>query len=484
MNLKFNPFEKFTGSDRLRSPLFLSGLFLLLAFSALVTANLGIIGGFAFLLLPFGFTYLYLLFRHPIIGLYSAVALGFVLLGVGRYIKNVPIGLAMDGILILTYIGLFFNKFRDKINWTPAKKDITVLAAIWFAYSIFQILNPEARSFAAWFSGRGVGLYMFLMIPLTLLFIDNERKLNLFFLIWGVFSILVTLKGIMQIRFGVDAWERAWLDEGNFKTHIIFGQLRAFSFLSDAGQFGANQAYSGVVASIFSMAMKDWRKKLFFILVALLAFYGMIVSGTRGAISIPLVGFTLFFILRKNKTVMVTGFLMLVVVFYFFKFTTIGQGNYQIRRMRTAFDPNDASFQVRLENQRKLKTYMATRPFGGGVGHGGVKAQRYLPDAYLSQVPTDSGYVLIWVELGIVGLLLFLAILFYVIITSSYRIMFRIRDPILKLKMIALASGMFGIMVANYGNAVLGQMPTSMLIYTSMALLMNMNSFDKKESEL
>lgn len=44
--------------------------------------------------------------------------------------------------------------------------------------------------------------------------------------------------------------------------------------------------------------------------------------------------------------------------------------------------------------------------------------------------------------------------------------------------MAALIAGMFGIMVANYGNAVLGQMPTSMLIYTSMALMLNSEKFD------
>lgn len=483
MRASNNPFEKLTGSDQLRSPVMFAGLFVLLAFSALVTAKIGLIGGLVFLSLPFVFAYLFLLFRMPVIGLYSAIVLGFVLLGIGRYVKGVPIGLAMDGMLYLTFIALFFNKFQDKIDWRPAWKDITILSAIWFAYSVLQILNPEAKSFEAWFSGRGVGMYMFLLVTLTLLFIDSERKLNLFFYIWAVFSVLVTLKGIMQIQFGVDAWEKAWLDEGNFKTHILFGKLRAFSFLSDAGQFGANQAYSGVVAGIMSMAMKDWRKKLFFIAVSLLSFYGMVISGTRGAISIPAAGFALFFILRKNKMVLISGFIMMVAVFYFFKFTTIGQGNDQIRRMRTAFDPNDASFQVRLENQRILKTYMASRPFGGGIGHGGVKAQKYLPNAFLSQVPTDSGYVLVWVEMGIVGLLLLLFILFYVIVTSSFRIMFRIRDPILKLKMAALTCGMSGIMVANYGNAVLGQMPTSMLIYISMALLMNMKSFDTKDTE-
>jgi hypothetical protein len=478
-----NPFEQITGSGRIQSISTLAFLGFLLALSAWITSLTGIVAGMAFIVLPFVFLYLYLLFRNPIIGLYTAISLGFILLGIGRYISGIPIGLAMDGILILTLIALIFNRFYEKIDWTPAKKDITLLAVIWFGYALFQIVNPEARSFSAWFSGRGISFYMLLLIPLTLLFIDSDRKLNLFFYIWGFFALLVTLKGIMQLKVGVDPWEQAWLNEGNFKTHILFGKLRAFSFLSDAGQFGANQAYSAVVATIVAMSQTKWRSKLFFIVVALAGFYGMIISGTRGAISIPLAGFTAFFVLRKNKTIMLTGFFLLITVFIFFKYTTIGQGNYQIRRMRTAFDPNDASLQVRLENQRLLKSYMASRPFGGGIGHGGVKAQKYLPNAYLSQIPTDSGYVLIWVEQGIVGLLLHLFILFYVVGKSSYLIMFRIRDPILKLKMAALTSGMFGIMVANYGNAVLGQMPTSILIYTSMALILNSEKLDKIKTE-
>ena len=475
-----NPFDSATGSDRLQSPGYLLLLVVLVAASALVTSKMGLVGGLGLLVLPFVFLYFYLLFWKPIIGLYTALVFGFVLLGIGRYARGVQVGLAMDGILVLTYLALIFNRFNDRVNWAPAKKDITLLSAIWFGYTIFEVVNPEARSMAAWFSGRGIGLYMMLIVPLTLLFVDTNRKLNIIFVLWGLFSLLATLKGIMQVNFGVDPWESQWLNDGNAKTHILFGRLRAFSFLSDAGQFGANQAYSAVVAAIVSMAQKDWKSKLFFLIVAVFGLYGMVISGTRGAMSVPLAGFATFFFLRKNKGVMIAGFFVLLLVFVFFKYTSIGQGNAQIRRMRTAFDPNDASLQVRLANQRKLKTYLASRPFGGGVGHGGVKAQRYLPNAYLSQVATDSGYVLVWVELGVVGLVLNLIILFYAVIKSSYQVMFRIRDPMLKLKMAALTSGMVGIMVANYGNAVLAQMPTSVLIYTSMALMLNSETFDTK----
>lgn len=473
-----NPFEYTAGSSRLENPRFMLGLFMGVAIFGLAVAKLGFIGIGMFVGIFLMLVYTYLLFVHPIVGLYSIIVFSFFVLGIGRYVKNVQFGLGVDGILLVTYLALVMNKFREKINWKPANKDITILSAIWFAYTLFELFNPQAQSVAAWFSGRGVSFYMFLIIPLTLLFFDNQKKINYFFYLWGALSLLATLKGIMQLKMGVDSAEQGWLNEGNYKTHILFGKLRVFSFLSDAGQFGANQAYSAVVAIIFAMSTKKRAIKLFFHTVAILALYGMLISGTRGAISIPLAGFATFFILRKNKAVLTVGFILLAGVFIFFKYTDIGQGNAEIRRMRTAFDPNDASLQVRLNNQKILKNYLSSRPFGGGIGHGGVKAQRYLPNAFLSQIATDSWYVLIWVEQGIVGLLLHLFILLYVVIKGGYKIMYRIRDPILKLKMSALLSGMVGVMVASYGNAILGNFPTNILIFISMALLMNTDKLD------
>jgi hypothetical protein len=478
-----NPFEIETGSGRVAKPVYMAVILLLALISSWLIFRMEIVGALALIVVPFFAIYIYFLFLYPVLGLHSAMGYAFIVLGLGKYITGIPLGTLLDGILILTYIALFFNKFKERVDFLPAKKDITFLAALWLGYTIFELFNPEARSTSAWFSGRGVGLYMLLTVPLTLLFYDKGKKLNIFFYLWGIFSLLASFKGIMQHFWGVDQWERAWLNEGNYKTHILFGKLRSFSFMSDAGQFGANQAYSAVVAFIVSMSFKELGKKLFFIIVAVFGIYGLVISGTRGALSVPMAGFAAFFVMRKNKKVLIAGFFVLIAVFVFFKYTSIGQGNAQIRRMRTAFDPNDASLQVRLANQRKLKAYLAIRPFGGGLGHAGVKAQRFLPNAFLSNVPTDSGYVLIWAELGIVGLLLYLFILFYVLIKSCFLIMFRIRDPVLKLKLAALTSGMFGVMVANYGNAVISQMPTNILLYISMAMMMNSEIYDTAEPE-
>jgi hypothetical protein len=473
-----NPFEQLTGSDRLRSPFNLLMIGLAVLLSGWLIVKMGLAFGLGLLILPFVLAFFYFLFAYPVVGLYAALVVGFFALGLGRYV-DFQVGLLLDGVLFLTFIALIFNMFYERIDWSLAKKDITLLAVIWLSYSFLEVINPESRSFAAWLNGmRGIAMYMLLITVLTLMLVNTNRKIEYFLLLWGGLSLLASAKGIAQHFVGIDSYEQAWLNAGAAQTHVLFGTLRIFSFLSDAGQFGANQAYSGVVALILALEEKDWRKKTFFLVVAFLGFYGMLLSGTRGAISIPLAGMGTYFVLKRNKLVMLSGFVALVLIFAFFKFTTIGQGNYQIRRMRSAFDPKDASFQVRLENQRTLRAYLATRPFGGGLGHAGVKAQKYLPNAFLSSIATDSWYVMIWAEQGIVGLMLHLFVLFYIVIKSSYRIMNKIRDPILKGRMSALVAGMVGVMVASYGNAVLGTMPTAVSIYISMALLLNTRKYD------
>ncbi|PQJ76948.1 O-antigen ligase family protein [Polaribacter glomeratus] len=475
-----NPFDKISGSAGLAKP---KGLLLLLGgilLVALILAKLQVAGVGILFALIFGAVYLYLLFTNPIIGFFTAIGLNFVILGIGRYVQGLPLGFAIDGIMVLTFLAIIFSRFRERVDWSPANKDITILAAIWLGYCIFQLVNPEARMIEPWIAGRGIGFYFFFFVILTFLLIDNNKKLDAFLYFWGAFSLLATFKGTIQMLFGVDYAEQAWLDNGGAETHILFGKLRVFSFFSDAGQFGGNQGYAGVVFIIYSMAKKGFAK-IFFLTVGILGLYGMMISGTRGSIAVPFAGFMTFFVLRKNVKILSVGVLFVAVIFVFFKFTMIANGNDQVRRMRSAFDPNEPSLKVRLDNQKILKGYLASRPFGGGIGHAGDKAQRFLPNAFLSNVATDSWYVLIWAELGIIGLTLHLIVLFYVMGKATYKVMFVIRDPITKFKMSALISGMAGVMLASYGNAILGGMPTALLIYASMALMSNPEIFEDPE---
>ena len=481
-NNHINPFDKISGSASLAKPRVILLLFGSIALIALLLAKMGIAGIGLVLALFCGSIYIYTVFKNPIIGFYTAIGYNFIVLGIGRYVKDLPLGFGIDGLMILTFLALIFSRFRDRVDWSPANKDITILAAVWLVYFILQLANPEARMIEPWIAGRGIGFYFFFFIVLTFMLINTNKKLDTFLYVWGAFSILATLKGIVQMVFGVDAAEQAWLDRGGAVTHILFGKLRVFSFFSDAGQFGGNQGYAGVVFLIYSMAKKGI-PKIFFITVGVLGLYGMLISGTRGSIAVPFAGFMTFFVLRKNVKIISIGFISVALIFIFFKFTMIANSNAQIRRMRTGFDPNNPSLLVRKANQEILKGYLASRPIGGGIGHAGDKAQRFLPNAFLSHVATDSWYVMIWAEMGIVGLFMHLGILFYVIGMASFKVMFRIRDPNTKFKMSALISGMAGVMLASYGNAVLGGMPTSLLFYSCMAIMSNPEIFEETIEE-
>tara|TARA_R110001606_G_scaffold86339_2_gene195299 strand:- start:23311 stop:24753 length:1443 start_codon:yes stop_codon:yes gene_type:complete len=476
-----------SGSANLVNPKGILFLFVGFVFVGLILAKLQVAGVGLLFALIFGSVYFFLLFKNPTIGFYTAIGLNFVILGIGRYVQGLPLGFAIDGIMVITFLAIIFSRFRERVDWSPANKDITILAAIWLGYCIFQIANPEARMIEPWIAGRGIGFYFFFFLILTFMLIDTNKKLDTFLYVWGTFSLLATLKGTIQMLFGVDYAEQAWLDNGGAETHVLFGKLRVFSFFSDAGQFGGNQGYAGVVFIIYSMAKKGLTK-VFFLTVGILGLYGMMISGTRGSIAVPFAGFMTFFVLRKNVKVLSVGVIFVAIVFVFFKYTLIANGNDQVRRMRSAFDPNEPSLKVRLDNQKILKGYLASRPFGGGIGHAGDKAQRFLPHAFLSNVATDSWYVLIWAELGIIGLTFHLIVLFYVIGKASFKVMFVIRDPITKFKMSALISGMAGIMLASYGNAILGGMPTALLIYASMAIMSNPEIFEEdlnnKKTEL
>ncbi len=475
-----NPFHKTYGTDYLKKPLPIAILLSICITCAHLTASKGLIAGMAMIILPIAAVYLAVLFVTPRIGLITIFILNFLILGLGRYIP-MTWGLLIDGLLFLMYLALFFKAFKIKIPWNRAQSQLTLLVTIWFGYALFQAVNPEAVSFEAWFYAmRGLALYQWLIVPLLFIIYNDSKDLKLFFIIWGIMSFLGTLKGFQQVMFGVDPFEQRWLDNGGSLTHVLFGKLRVFSFYSDAGQFGASQGHAGVVFGVLALFAKSKKFRIFCIVVALAGLYGMMISGTRGAIAVPAAGGVMFLILRKNIPILIAGAMMGIGVFVFFKYTTLLNNNAQVRRMRTAFDPNDASLQVRLANQRKLASYLSSRPFGGGIGSTGNWGQRFTPHTFLANTATDSWFVAIWADTGVVGLYLHLFILFFVLITGAYNVMFKIRDDWLKGQIAALVCGMFGIMGASYGNGVFGQFPTCILMYTGMVFMFIAPKIDKK----
>ena len=479
-----DPFIVKTGAYRINNPLVFSLLLISLIGAGYFIAEKGLLAVAALLVLPFAVFFLIKVFENPLVGFFSVYVVNFIALGLSRYILQAPFGLLVDGFLVLTFIAVFFKYFNEKFDWSRLNNQVVIVALIWIGYSLFEFVNPWVTSRVAWiYHVRGASLYMLLTVILVFILMDKYKYLIFFIYLWMAFEVLGSLKGIAQLYIGLDPYETRWLDVVGRTTHILFGKLRVFSFFSDAGQFGATQGHAAMVASIIALTTKSFRERVFFIIVALFCFYGMFISGTRGIWGVLAGGSIFFLLLNRNFKLFFIGVFIAIAVFLFFRHTYLLHQYYFIRRMRTAFDPNNPSLVIRLENQAKLRPYLATRPFGGGIGNAGMKAQRFVGYTFLSTTATDSWYVEIWAEQGVVGLALRLGLMAFILIKGSYIIMHRIRDPALQGKMIAIISGIFGIMISSYGNGVFGQMPTGLLMYSSMAFIFISPKYDKEIAE-
>ncbi|RYE13980.1 MAG: O-antigen ligase domain-containing protein, partial [Sphingobacteriaceae bacterium] len=358
--------------------------------------------------------FIVLVFLHPRAGVIVYLVYCFILGGLGRHLTIGPLGLGMDGMLALTWLAVIFYRSKQ-IDWAQTKNDLCLLSLIWFIINLLEICNPAGASFVGWFyEMRSVTLYWVLTVPLCFLIFNKHSDLRLFLILVIGLSVLGSLYGIKQKIFGVDMLEQQWLDSGAAKTHVIWGQLRIFSFYAEAAQFGASQAHIGLICLILALGPFVWWKRALFALASIVLLYGMLISGTRGAMFVLAAGILTYLIISRRPKTLILGCMLALLAFSVLKYTYIGNGSADIARLRTSLDPQDASLQLRLQNQSILKNYLASRPFGEGVGTIGNWGHLYNADKFISTVEPDSYYVKIWAEYGIVGFVIWFGIMLFI----------------------------------------------------------------------
>ncbi|MFN4083024.1 MAG: O-antigen ligase family protein [Bacteroidia bacterium] len=431
------------------------------------TGDVGI--GTAVAFVPVLFGIIALIINNPYYGLLFNFHYSFFFIGLNRYITNIPLGLVVDAILFITSLSVIFQLYKYDVK--KLNKGVFYTTLAWFIYTAFELFNPNAPKVQSWFyATRGVTLYAIQIVPLTLLLFNKKENLDYFIrslLIWGIAS---SLWGLKQINLFIDPFEQRWLDQGGAVTHVLFGQLRAFSFYSDAGQYGVTMAYIAVVALILSLGNYSTKTRLWYAFIFVICLIGMGTSGSRGPTFAIFFGGVVYLILQRNTRILLIGLLVGGLAFGLLKFTYIGNTNYQIYRIRSSLDTKDASLLVRLENQKKMRDYLSTRPFGAGMGTTDVWAQRFYPNSVLANIPTDSWFVKIWAETGVVGIIVFAFSLSYVVVYGSYFIR-KLKDNDARQKLLALYAGFAGIVSASFGNPVFGQQPLGTLMYMSMAMI-------------
>ncbi|NQV02883.1 MAG: hypothetical protein HQ542_09570, partial [Bacteroidia bacterium] len=176
-----DPFALKTGASRISYPLVWFLIFISLIGVGYFIADKGIIAVVAFLVLPFGFFFLVKVFESPVFSFFVVYMANFVVLGLNRYMLNVPFGVVVDSLLALTYISVIFHYFYKKIDWSQLNNMVVIAGIIWATYGLLEVANPIVASRFAWmYSVRGVSFYMLLTVVLVFLLLDKYKYFKIF----------------------------------------------------------------------------------------------------------------------------------------------------------------------------------------------------------------------------------------------------------------------------------------------------------------
>ena len=409
-------------------------------------------------------------------GIILTVTLSFFILGVKRIIGDVPLGLAMDGLVLLLSVSMLFSISKSG-KWSIFNNKISYAILLWMIYNLLEAVNPAAASVEAWaYTVRAMAGQM-VMFFIVLYAIDSLKFVKLMLSVWISLALLAALWGLHQEYMGFLPFEERWVMEDIERFRLLFqmGRFRKFSFMPDAMTFGFVMSYSSVLCFVLALGPRTLKMKLFLIFSGICMLMSMVYSGTRAAYVLIPVGVFFYMIININLKLIIYGLIFAILTVVFIN-TPIN--NINVIRVQSAFKPGeDASYNTRKRNQKMIQPYLWSHPMGGGLGSTGDWGERFSPGSFLSTFPPDSGYMRIVVEAGPIGLAIYLYLLFTVL-SEGVKNYFLVKNEKIKSYLLAMLCVTFSLVIANFPQEATGQIPTSLFLYVLFALICKVKDFD------
>ena len=448
-------------------------LLFLLAIYTFVTAGFSV---FAIVcLIPIIILIIIATFRNGMFTFWALFIVNFFIMWRGKPYLPIPISLPNE-LLEIILLTLAIIDVKDS-RFERCGNIMLFSLLIWCGFCTLEVLNDTCGigiDVASWYStARSIAyqiMYAFLVFSI---YISNPKILNKYLIVWGALSIFAVIWVWKQKYIGFTAAENAWIQGSGRTTHILQGGtlIRYMSFHNDAANYGIGIASTAVAFIIFGISSKIKRYKYFFLITGIACFWGMFPSGTRTGIACFMAGIITFIFLSKSFKIAVPVTILFGLLAFLLIFTNIGQGNSQIRRMRSAFNKNDASANVREINQEAMKKYMAEAPWGIGmaVGYKNVPANNKY--TFMATVPPDSEYVFIWIHTGIIGITIFVICTAIMILGACRIVLFKLKSPTLRGIATGLTCAMVSQQLGGYGNQVLMQFPNCLIFYGGLTIV-------------
>ena len=448
-------------------------LLFLLAIYELITAGLP---NFAIIcLLPLIVVYIYITFKWRMFTFWTLIVVNYFLQMKDIHIPG-PISFP-DELLELILLAIAVIDSEQDPHFSRAGNLMLLAVMIWCGFCTLEVFNDSCNlgiNIGAWFTGfRLLAIQLVWILLVFSIYISSPQILMTYLKVWALLAVFSAFWTYKQEYWGMTAAEKLWMETRGRTTHIINGGtlIRYFSTFSDAANYGCNAAASAVAFTIFGITNKLKKGKIFFLSVALIVIWGMFQSGTRTGIFCLAAGLMTYIFLSKSVKIAVPFTILFAIAGFLLVFTTIGNGNQQIRRMRSAFNKDDASASVRDINKEAIKKYIKDAPWGIGMGMSPENVPANNKFRKLSTIPPDSEYVFIWVHTGPIGITIFVCCMALMVFGGCVVVLFKLRNKTL----IGIGAGLCGAFVAiqlgGYANQVLYQYPNGLTFFGGMAIV-------------
>ncbi len=410
------------------------------------------------------------------IGVNVMLVAGF-MLGLAAKYTNGPIGTALDGLLILMLVGLLARLIKEK-DFSFAKSPISIFITAWIYYNLLQVINPWAASKVAWiYTVRTVALLLALYF-IACYALNSYKKIITTIKVILFLTFISALYSLKQEFIGFSSAEMAWLhaDEERFMLIFQWDRMRVFSFFSDPTTFGILMGYMSVFTFLLATGpFKVWQRMVL-VLASICMLLGMAFAGSRTPFVMIPMGVIFYVILTfKKETIFATVLFFMVGGVFVMKSTHSAV----VWRIQSAFKGQSSdTIEVRERNQELVQPFIHAHPIGAGLGSTGYWGKRFTPDSWLASFAHDSLYVRLAVETGWVGLLIYMGLLFTAMRTAIYYY-FRVKSPTIKLLYLCFAMNVFLLAVASYPQEAITLLPTSVMFYVTLAMIVRLKDFDE-----
>ena len=391
---------------------------------------------------------------------------------------SLPVPMSLPNELLeLLLLGLAIIDTRKDSHFKRAGNMMLLGIIIWNLFCCIEILNDTCAlgiDINSWFIGaRLMALQLIWIFLVFTIYISTPETLMKYLKLWAIFSFFSAFWTWKQSTLGFTTAENIWLETRGRTTHILNAGtlIRYFSTFSDAANYGCHAAAAAVAFTIMGITTRIKKDKIFFLLIAACVIWGMFQSGTRTATFTLGAGLLTYVFLSKSIRIAIPFSIVFAFLAFLLIFTNIGNGNQQIRRMRSAFNKDDASANVRDINKEAIRKYIKDAPWGIGIGMSGANIPSNNKYNKLSTIPPDSEYVFIWVHTGPIGITVFLVCMAIMWLGACNIVLFKLKNKTLIGVGAGLCCAFVSIQLGAYANQVLYQYPNGLTFFGGLAIV-------------